>query len=81
MPQADYHEQGRRTRRFLDDFGAVQSIATSHAQNDSGLFELNFRDERYLPFEGAGAVSEWRIELPRTSTPSTSTRSPTSSSG
>jgi hypothetical protein len=38
--------------------------ATSHAQNDSGLFELNFRDERYLPFEGAGANSLWHIQLP-----------------
>ncbi|HCN84891.1 MAG TPA: hypothetical protein DIT07_14930, partial [Sphingobacteriaceae bacterium] len=27
------------------------------------MFELNFRDERYLPFEGAGAISEWKIEL------------------
>lgn len=42
----------------------VEAIATSTAQNDSGLFELNFRDERYLPFEGAGAISRWRIELP-----------------
>jgi hypothetical protein len=42
----------------------IQSIATSTAQNDSGLFELNFRDERYLPFEGAGAVSNWRLTLP-----------------
>jgi hypothetical protein len=40
------------------------SIATSNAQNDGGVFELNFRDERYLPFEGAGAISEWGIELP-----------------
>src|SRR5262249_43622522 len=30
----------------------------------SGLFELNFRDERYLPFEFRGAVGRWRIELP-----------------
>ena len=37
---------------------------TSSAQNDSGLFELNLRDERPLPFEGAGAISTWRIELP-----------------
>jgi hypothetical protein len=29
------------------------------------MFDLNFRDERYLPFEGAGVVSRWRIELPR----------------
>jgi hypothetical protein len=39
------------------------SIATSSAQNDSGVFELNFRDERYLPFEGRGAVSKWRLDL------------------
>lgn len=29
----------------------------------AGLFELSFRDERYLPFEYAGAISEWAIEL------------------
>ena len=40
------------------------AIAVSTGQNDSGLFELNFRDERYLPFEGAGAISEWTLELP-----------------
>jgi hypothetical protein len=51
--------------RFVANFAALQSIATSHAQNDSGLFELNFRDERYLPFEGAGAISRWRIDLPK----------------
>jgi hypothetical protein len=28
------------------------------------VFDLNFRDERYIPFEGAGAISTWRIELP-----------------
>jgi len=50
--------------RFADNIGAIQSIATSSAQNDSGMFELNFRDERYLPFEGAGAISRWRVELP-----------------
>lgn len=40
------------------------SIATSTAVNDAGVFELTFRDERYLPFEGAGAISSWRLELP-----------------
>src|SRR5207248_2845907 len=47
------------------NIGAIESIATSTAQNDSGLFELNFRDERYLPFEGSGVISRWRIDLPR----------------
>lgn len=51
--------------RFKDNVGAIQSIATSSAQNDSGMFELLFRDERYLPFEGAGAISTWQISLPR----------------
>ena len=50
--------------RFIDSFGAIQSIVTSSAQNDSGLFETNLRDERYLPFEGAGVISTWRLELP-----------------
>ena len=45
----------------LNDSGI---IATSTAQNDSGVFELNFRDERYLPFEGTGAISEWDISFP-----------------
>ncbi len=49
--------------RYCSSNVPVTSIATSSAQNDSGMFELNFRDERYLPFEGAGAVSEWMIEL------------------
>ena len=26
---------------------------------------MNFRDERYLPFEGCGAISTWRLELPK----------------
>ncbi|WP_321514922.1 neuraminidase-like domain-containing protein [Marinifilum fragile] len=54
-----------------DDQGTVFSpkkkitrMATSSAVNDSGLFELNFNDARYLPFEGAGAASEWVITLP-----------------
>jgi hypothetical protein len=49
---------------FIYNVGTIQSIATSHAQQDGGLFELNFRDERYLPFEGTGAISSWRLEMP-----------------
>ena len=45
-------------------YAATEAIATSSGQNDSGMFELNFRDDRYLPFEFSGAVSNWRIELP-----------------
>lgn len=51
-------------RRIVRQYTATEAIATSNGQNDTGMFELNFRDERYLPFEFAGAVSRWRIELP-----------------
>ncbi|ODA39373.1 hypothetical protein [Desulfosporosinus sp. BG] len=65
-PAASYPESDDGVDdRFVANFAAMQSIATSHAQNDSGMFELNFRDERYLPFEGGGAISRWRIDLPK----------------
>ncbi|HEX9606887.1 MAG TPA: hypothetical protein VF962_06620, partial [Gemmatimonadaceae bacterium] len=44
-------------------YGGIQSIVTSSSQNDSGMFETNLRDERYLPFEGSGVISTWSIEL------------------
>ena len=50
--------------RFSNYFGSLQSIVTSSAQNDSGLFETNLRDERYLPFENSGTISEWQLQLP-----------------
>jgi hypothetical protein len=48
---------------YIENNIPFTAIATSSAQNDSGMFELNFRDERYLPFEGAGAISTWQLEL------------------
>lgn len=49
--------------RFSAYLGSMQSIVTSTGQNDSGLFETNLQDEWYLPFEGSGVISEWRLEL------------------
>ena len=45
------------------------SIAASSGQNDGGVFEFNFRDERYMPFEGSGAVSNWQLSLPKSFRP------------
>lgn len=59
-----YPRENTEDDRFNDYYGSLQSIVTSSAQNDSGLFETNLRDERYLPFENSGAVSEWQLELP-----------------
>jgi hypothetical protein len=60
----DYERQGSSDERFIDYLGTIQSIVTSTGNNDSGLFETNFRDERFLPFEGAGTESTWKLELP-----------------
>ncbi len=40
------------------------TMATSSGQNDAGVFELNFNDERFLPFEGLGVISTWELQLP-----------------
>ncbi|MEL7063782.1 MAG: hypothetical protein AAFP00_08585, partial [Bacteroidota bacterium] len=42
---------------------ANQQVALSQGLNDSGLFQLNFNDPRYLPFEGTGAISSWVLEM------------------
>jgi hypothetical protein len=65
LADGDYARQGADDDRFVDYVGAVQSIVTSGANADSGLFEANLRDERFLPFEGAGAESTWQLELPK----------------
>jgi hypothetical protein len=64
LADGGYARDGDDPERFSDHFGTVQSIVTSSGNQDSGLFEVNLRDERYLPFEGSGAVSHWRLELP-----------------
>ncbi|MFI0481126.1 neuraminidase-like domain-containing protein [Actinomadura sp. 9N215] len=60
------YARGTADPRFRDYTGPVQSIVTSTGQDDSGLFETDLRDERFLPFEGAGVISEWQLSLPDT---------------
>jgi len=64
LADGTYARQGSEDTRFVDTFGPVDSIATSGGSQDSGLFEPGSRDERLLPFENAGAISTWQIELP-----------------
>src|ERR1700732_3190246 len=60
-----YPRSGSDDPRFNDYYGTLQSIVTSSAQGDTGLFETNLHDERYLPFEGTGiAGSQWQLTLP-----------------
>lgn len=49
--------------RFLAINSGKLSIALSDAQQDSGLFQLDYRDPKYLPFERCGAVSGWTLTL------------------
>jgi Tc toxin complex TcA C-terminal TcB-binding domain len=51
------------------DWRVNQQIAISTAVEDSGMFELNFNDDRYLPFEGTGVVSNWLLEMPKATNP------------
>lgn len=44
---------------------ANQKVAISRSIDDSGMFQLNFNDDRYLPFEGTGAVSRWEFSMPK----------------
>jgi hypothetical protein len=65
QPFQKYVEVAGNDPRFVYNVGTIQSIATSQGQNDAGLFQVDFRDERYLPFERQGAISSWRLELPQ----------------
>jgi hypothetical protein len=51
--------------KIVTNLRPSQQIALSSGLNDAGMFELNFGDERYLPFEGTGAVSSWALKFPR----------------
>jgi len=64
VPGDQYARTGTEDARFDDYFAGTQSVVTSGGQNDSGLFETGLHDERYLPFEFAGVISEWLLELP-----------------
>lgn len=49
--------------RFAEYNVPCKAIAVSHGKNDTGMFELRFDDSRYLPFEGAGVISSWKLEM------------------
>ncbi|KAI0410904.1 hypothetical protein F5X98DRAFT_381291 [Xylaria grammica] len=59
--------------KFRTDRVPITSIAIgSGSPHQSGVFDLGFnsnRGESYGPFEGAGAVSSWRLRLPDTLRP------------
>jgi len=58
------YQPGPDDSRFRRSSGAITSIVTSSGREDAGLFAPDLDDERFLPFEGEGAISSWRLELP-----------------
>lgn len=53
------------TGQVRTDMRAHQQIALSTGLDDNGLFTLTFdSNERYLPFEYTGAISDWTLEFP-----------------
>ncbi|KAK7420488.1 hypothetical protein QQX98_002686 [Neonectria punicea] len=65
-----YHDltgSNANTDQFRADRVPITQVAISSGVQDAGLFELGPRDgERFQPFEGAGAISTWRLTLPTT---------------
>lgn len=58
--------KGQQPLSIRNNWRSSQQIAISHVgeyDESNGLFELRFDDDRYLPFEGTGAISTWRLEL------------------
>ena len=55
---------GAEDNRFADDFALAETVITSGTVHATGVWEPSLRDERRMPFEGRGAISTWRLELP-----------------
>ena len=55
---------GAEDNRFADDFALAETVITSGTVDATGVWEPSLRDERRMPFEGRGAISTWRLELP-----------------
>ena len=66
-----YRTRTRTSASLTGDYDAVtlssdsrtESIALSTGMNDAGLFQMDLRDARYLPFERRGAISDWALKL------------------
>ncbi|KAH6847215.1 hypothetical protein B0I37DRAFT_309234 [Chaetomium sp. MPI-CAGE-AT-0009] len=63
---SEYYQQDAsgNDARFHTDRIPISAVALSTCKDDSGAFLLDFTGDRYVPFEGAGVVSKWKLELP-----------------
>ncbi|KAJ4161961.1 hypothetical protein BFJ63_vAg13346 [Fusarium oxysporum f. sp. narcissi] len=61
----DYAGDGMASGHFRTDIAPITSVAISLGIQDSGVFELNFKDDHFQPFKGAGAIGSWSQSSPR----------------
>jgi hypothetical protein len=57
--------QGPAPATVRADWRPSQQVALSEVDDgypNNGMFETRYDDDRYLPFEGTGVVSTWRLE-------------------
>ena len=48
---------------FIENRVGIQTLATSMAHIHEGIFDFNFKTDKYSPFEGAGATSSWNLSI------------------
>ena len=51
--------------RFVDMWAPRDTILISTGRGDTGVPGEQTSDARYMPFEGAGAISNWALEIPQ----------------
>ncbi|RSL72919.1 hypothetical protein CEP53_000933 [Fusarium sp. AF-6] len=49
---------------FRTDRIPISAVAISGGGGGTGVFDLTFSGPKYMPFEGAGVISSWRLDLP-----------------
>nr|RBQ97281.1 hypothetical protein FVER53263_20147 [Fusarium verticillioides] len=49
---------------FRADHIPISAISICHGSGDAGVFNLSFNGPKYMPFEGAGVISSWSLDLP-----------------
>ena len=53
----------KQKETYIENRVGVQTMATSMAHVHDGKFDFNFKMDKFLPFEGAGAISIWNLSI------------------
>ncbi|WP_323114791.1 neuraminidase-like domain-containing protein [Pseudomonas guariconensis] len=64
-PKATRADEQGDGRNVMMSLRARQQVCLSTANQDTGLVSNPEADDRYRPFEGTGAVSDWHLQFPR----------------